>query len=73
MSVAQVATTIPSESRPVGAPDESMRYPVITFKTTYCMDLTGYWYVTMILFIMLVISMVIRFGIQVIIFQAHPN
>ena len=63
--VVQVGTTIP-ESRPVGAPDEYMRYPAITFKATYCMDLTGYWYVTMILFILLVIGMVIRFGIQVV-------
>ena len=48
----------------VGAGDESMRFPLVTFRTTYCMDLSGYWNTTMILFILLVILMVIRFGIQ---------
>ncbi len=38
------------------------------------MDLTGYWYVSMILLILLVIGMVIRFGVQVITFKsAQPQ
>ncbi len=61
----QMVSTIPQEQLPDGDVREAMRYPSITFKATYTMDLANYWYITMILFIVLVVLMVMALGIKV--------
>mmetsp|Transcript_30753 Transcript_30753/g.82367 ORF Transcript_30753/g.82367 Transcript_30753/m.82367 type:complete len:735 (-) Transcript_30753:197-2401(-) len=60
----QVGSTISLSIPKLGASDESMRLPMVSFRATYCMDLSNFWYITMILFILLVIFMVISCGFK---------
>mmetsp|Transcript_20051 Transcript_20051/g.48369 ORF Transcript_20051/g.48369 Transcript_20051/m.48369 type:complete len:1132 (-) Transcript_20051:248-3643(-) len=61
----QVVSTIPEDIPAFGDERETLRYPKIEFQSAYIMDLTNYWYISMILFIVLVVVVVVIFGVKV--------
>ncbi len=61
----QMVSTIPQDVLSEGDNREPMRYPEVAFRSTYSMDLGYFWYVTMILFIVLVVLMVMALGVKV--------
>ena len=69
LRLGQVVSTIPLTAPGMGDPSESMRFPQLSFQSAYTMDLTNYWAVVLILFIILVILLVIHFGVKV---WVHP-